>query len=239
MGSSIRAIVAPLALLVALPVLADGHRADKASVFVPYERYDPAKRDEYRLRNFSGGCGEEEVEAMLDASERAGFIFSIDNVVATFPNIFNSDRLNIGCNKQPLRMEFLSVMSSNTLMAKTVVCEALRNGLQCQPPVETERYFLVEPERTIEVSNDVTFEEAVVFVEWFRHDAGPFFSESEKKKAQQLAWRMAVGRDGELYTLRVGDPYCECVLKLRLEAGGQGVVVDQIAVDGKPRFVCP
>jgi hypothetical protein len=96
-----------------------------------------------------------------------------------------------------------------------------------------------EPSRTIELSGEVSFEEALVIIRWFRDDAGAQFSDDEKQKIRQLSWRAAVGKDDAVYTLRVGDPYCECVLAVDLAGPEIGSEKDQFALVGKPQFVCP
>lgn len=229
-----------VALLLAGSAYADEPGGNSRSVFVPYKSYVHAKRDDYRRDLIlNSGCSEQAIETMLNHAEQTGFMFSAENVVSTFPTIFNSDHLNISCMRSPVRMEFLSVMSTNTVMVKKVMCDLLLNGMQCSPPIESERYFLMEPGKTIELSDNVSFDEAVAIIEWFRHDAGMHFSEDEKNRIRQLSWRTSIGKVNNQYALRIGDPYCDCALKLSLGAAGTGTLRERITVHRKPQFDCP
>lgn len=233
-------LIAAIFLYLILPALANSDDVQVQKVFVPFEPYIAARREAYKEEWYlKYGCSEEHIEAMLDGSERTGFIFAPDQVAAAFAVILDSDRLNISCINDPVRMEFLSVMSTNTVMVKTVLCDTMRNGMQCTPPSSRQRYFLIDPAKTIELSDNVTFEEATRIVDWFRHDAGTALSDEEKNQARQLSWRAAIGRDGEAYTFRAGDPYCECVLSIKLAVPGRFEEPSQIIPIGKPQFVCP
>jgi len=229
-----------VALLAAGPADADELGGKSREVFVPYKTYVHAKRDAYRQDLIlNSGCSEQAIEAMLNHAEQTGFLFSAENVVSAFPTIFNSDHLNISCMRSPVRMEFLSVMSTNTVMVKAVMCDLLLKGMQCSPPVASARYFLMEPGKTIELSDDVSFDEAAAIIEWFRHDAGVHLSDDEKNKVRQLSWRSSIRKANNQYALRIGDPHCECVLKLSLDASGTGMLRQRITVKGQPQFVCP
>lgn len=235
-----RLLVAAVAIFVATPVLANADDAKSRKVFVPYEPYVASKREEYRLDMvLNSGCTEQAIEGMLNHAEQSGFLFSPHNVVSAFPTIYDSDQLNIGCVGQQVRMEFLSVMSTNTLLMKAVSCDVAHNGMACLPPVESERFFLVEPGKNFELSGNVSFEEAAEIIEWFRHDAGAYLSDSEKEKARNLAWRASIGEEDGVYTYRVGDPYCGCLLRFQLKSTGTRVLREQIAVVGNPTFECP
>lgn len=232
--------LAIVALLIALPVLANGADIHVQKVFVPFEVYVEAKRDAYMEQwHLKGGCSEQHIEAMLDGAAKTGFIFSAERVAGVFATILDSDRLNIGCITEPMRLEFLSVMSTNTVMVNTVLCDMMRSGMQCAPPIPSERHFLIDPSKTIELSDNVTFDEAQRIVDWFRHDAGAQLTDDEKSKVRGLGWRAAVGRDAAAYTFRAGDPFCECVFSVRLEVPDRLAHSSLITLSGKPQFVCP
>lgn len=232
--------LAIVALLIALPVLANGADIHVQKVFVPFEVYVEAKRDAYMEQwHLKGGCSEQHIEAMLDGAAKTGFIFSAERVAGVFATILDSDRLNIGCITEPMRLEFLSVMSTNTVMVNTVLCDMMRSGMQCAPPIPSERHFLIDPSKTIELSDNVSFDEAQRIVDWFRHDAGAQLTDDEKSKVRGLGWRAAVGRDAAAYTFRAGDPFCECVFSVRLEVPDRLAHSSLITLSGKPQFVCP
>ncbi len=232
--------LAIVALLSALPALANGADTHVQKVFVPFEVYVEANREAYKEEWYlKGGCSEQHIEAMLDDAAKTGFIFSAEKVAGAFTTILDSDRLNIGCITEPMRLEFISAMSTNTVMVNTVLCDMMRSGMQCAPPIQSERHFLIDPSKTIELSDNVTFDEARRIVDWFRHDAGTQLTENEKSKARGLGWRAAVGRDGAAYTFRAGDPFCECVFSVRLEVPDRHAQSSLITLSGKPQFVCP
>lgn len=239
--SKSNALISALFVLIANLAYPGSQTRQAQKIFVPYEPYVPEKREEYKQNIIlnGGGCSEETIEAMLDHAEQTGYLFTTDNVVSTFPTILDSDILNIGCMGPQTRMEFLSVMSTNTLMAKTVVCDLSNNGMECLPPEETLRYFLVDPAKNFALLDGVTFEQGFEIIEWFRHDAGTVLTSEEKNRARQLSWRSVIGRAGTGYTFQVGDPYCECVLKFRLDAASTPVSQKNILVVGKPTFSCP
>ncbi len=226
-------------LLIAIPVLGSSEDLEMQKVFIPFEPYVEARREEYREEWFAKyGCDEQLIEAMLDGAAETGYIFSEENVASAFTAILDSDQLNISCMNDPLRIEFLSVMSTNTVMVKTVLCDLIINGLQCMPPVPSERYFLIDPGKNFELSNEVTFEEAQRIVNWFRHEAGTHLTEDEKNRARQLSWRAVIGKDGAAYTFRAGDPFCECVLSVRLDVPDRGSQDSQITPVEPPQFIC-
>ncbi len=232
--------LAVVALLIALPAFANGADSHVQKIFVPFEVYVEANREAYKEELYlKGGCSEQHIEAMLDEAAKTGFIFSAEQVAGVFTTILDSDRLNIGCITEPMRLEFLSAMSTNTVMVNTVLCDMMRSGMQCAPPIPSERRFLIDPSKTIELSDNVSFDEAQRIVDWFRHDAGAQLTDHEKSKVKGLGWRAAVGRDGAAYTFRAGDPFCECVFSVRLEVPDRHAQSSLITLSGKPQFVCP
>ena len=232
--------IAAIALLLALPMLSNSEDMQVQKVFVPFEPYIEARREAYKEEWYlKYGCSEQHIETMLDGAAQNGYIFSAEQVAGTFAAILDSDRLNISCINEPMRLEYLSVMSTNTVLVNTVLCDVMTSGMQCAPPIQSERYYLIDPSKTIELSDNVTFEEAQRIVDWFRHDAGAELTEDEKSKARVLSWRAAIGRDGTAYTFRAGDPFCECIFSVKLDVPDWFAQSTKISLSGKPQFVCP
>lgn len=226
-------------IILAMPALADNHVAPTQKVFVPFAPYVEANRATIKTEMLlKGQCSEQVIDAILDSAERTGYIFSIESMAYAFPKILNSDHLNISCNKPQVRMEFLSVMSTNTVMVKILDCDPAPTGMMCTPPIERLRYFLTEPSKTIELSGGATFSEASAIIQWFRDDAGDYFSDAQKRKIRQLSWRVGIDKNATGFMFRIGDSYCECVLTLKLNNSDVLATNSQIALDGEPQFQC-
>ena len=231
-----RSFVCLLACL--LPVVGLATDSDER-VFIPYDPYDPSKRAAIKEEAMQrGGCGEAFIDAMLDHAEQTGYLFSIEAVSKSVPSILNSDELNIGCPGRTMRMEFLSVMSSNTIMVHEMTCEHQVDGMLCTPPIESTRYFYGDPRKTIQLSDNVSYADTMKILDWFQGDAGDLLSDEEKARFPNLAWRLAIVREGDNYSFQIGEPDCECVFKASLVIPDIAALEPQVTMTER-RFACP
>lgn len=226
-------------IFLALPALADDAISTDAKFYIPFELFEVSKRDQIRENLLSrGDCSESLIDAMLEHAAAVGYMFSIDSVAKSVPTILNSDELNIGCPKSPMQMEFLSVMSSNTVMVRTMRCDMQDAGMECTAPTESIRHFVTEPGKTIELSGGATYLDALKILHWFRNDAGAQLSETEKSRIPRLSWRMAIDKQGDRHTLRIGDSYCECVFYAELDTPDMNADEPIVTIGGRG-FDCP
>lgn len=237
---SVHRYVILVSLFLAVPTPADSNVTAAQKVFVPFAPYMDANRAAIKTEMLlKGQCTEQVIDALLDNAEQTGYMFSVESMANAFPMILNSDQLNIGCTQPQVRMEFISVMSTNTVMVKTLDCDAMPAGMLCTLPIESLRYFLAKPSNTIELSGGATFEEATEILEWFKQDAADYFSEAQARRLRQLSWRVGIGKDAKSYMLRIGDPYCECILTMALNRPDILAKTNQFTLVGEPQFTCP
>ena len=238
-------VVASLAL--AMAAAPSSSRADQPGaestgdqVFVPFERYDDTRREDIKAElYFEHGCSEETLDNILDTAKQTGYIFSAKNVAAAFPSIHDTDKLTIGCAEPRLRMAFFSMSSANTVTARDISCDIQRDGLLCDPPLVSERYFVQLLTKTIETTDNVSYDEALSVARWFSKDAGDQLSEQEKRSATGLAYRLDIAKHGEQYTLRIGDKYCECVFVVDLAQDPGAAPLEAFFVMSPPSVECP
>ena len=213
---------------------------DTDKVFVPFDPYDDSRREEVKAElYFEHGCSEETLDKILDSAKETGYIFSAKNVAAAFPSIHDTDKLTIGCAAPRLRMAFFSMSSANTVTARDISCDVQRDGLLCDQPVVSERYFVQLLTKTIRTTDNVSFDEALKIARWFSQDAGAQLSDEEKRSATNLAYRLDISLYDDVYTLRIGDKYCQCVFVVDLAQDPAAAPLEAFFVMNPPSVECP